>query len=353
MIQVKGHPGAPSRLSGMKGKQPELTRIRPQAPEFGADLPADPLERLVHFAALAPSWHNAQPWKFVIERNAIDLFADLSRWLRVADPDRRELYLSLGCALESLLIAGDYEGFGSETKLFPVAGDDSYVCRIEIRRHGPKRDNAAGDLLHAVPHRHTSHREFDRARPVPEKDLAWLNGAADGERLAFHLLGENGARPALEALLATAEAKLLADRARREELARWAGGGGLGASWLGSKLEQFALTRLVGARHFSQTEATRLASAPHVALLSTRADTPAERVAAGQAYLRIALMAETRGIRAQPFSAPLHLAETRVEVARLFGIGERRPQHLFRLGYAEPEAAHTHRRPLSEILVRT
>jgi nitroreductase len=328
-------------------------RVKPQGPEFGVDLPADPMERLVHFAALAPSWHNSQPWKFVLERDAIDVFADLSRWLRVADPERRELYLSLGCALESLLIAADYEGFGADARLFPVAGDDTYVCRVEIRRGGPKRGNAAADLLHAVPHRHTSHREFDHGHPVPERDLAWLRGVADGERLAFHLLGEDGARRALEALLARAEAKLLADPERRAELGRWIGSGALGTSWLSSKLEQLAVTRLAGARHFSQAEAARLFSAPHVALLSTRADAPADRVATGQAYLRIALMAETRGIRAQPFSAPLHLAEMRAEVARLYGIGERRPQHLFRLGYAEPEAARTRRRALSEILVRT
>lgn len=336
----------------MTRKQPELMRVKPRGAEFGPRLPADPLERLVHFAALAPSWHNSQPWKFVLERDAIDVFADLSRWLRVADPERRELYLSLGCALESLLIAADYEGFGADARLFPVAGDDSYVCRVEIRRGGPKRENAAADLLHAVPHRHTSHREFDRGRRVPEKDLAWLRGVADGGRLAFHLLGEDGARRALEALLARAEAKLLADPERRAELGRWIGSGALGTSWLSSKLEQFAVTRLAGARHFSQAEAARLFSAPHVALLSTRADAPADRVAAGQAYLRIALMAETRGIRAQPFSAPLHLAELRAEVAQLYGIGERRPQHLFRLGYAEPEAARTRRRALSEILVR-
>ena len=67
-------------------------------------LPSHWLSRLVYYARLAPSTHNTQPWKFVIGRREIDVFVDESRWLRVADPFRRELHISLGCAIESLRI---------------------------------------------------------------------------------------------------------------------------------------------------------------------------------------------------------------------------------------------------------
>jgi hypothetical protein len=309
------------------------------------------MERLVHFARLAPSSHNSQPWKFVLERDAIDVFADLTRGLAVADREQRELYISLGCAIESLLIAADYEGFGSEARLFPVAGDESYACRVEIRRAGPKRDNAAAALLHAAPGRHTSHRPFDRARTVAARDLDWLRSAADGDAVALHFLGE-GERGALEALLGRYEAILFSDAGYREELGRWIGEGALGTPWLLSKLGQFALAQLNVNERLAKADAGRLASAPHLALLSTRADGRADQVRAGQAFLRIALMAETRGIRTQPFSPPLELADARAEASRLFGIGGRHAQHLFRLGYAEAEKARTGRRPLAEILVR-
>jgi hypothetical protein len=335
----------------MKDKREALVRIKPRAAEFGPDLPTDPMERLVHFARLAPSSHNSQPWKFVLERDAVDLFADASRWLRVADRDRRELYISLGCALESLLIAADYEGFGSEVKLFPVAGDDNYVCRVGIRRAGPKRDNAAASLVHAMPRRHTSHRDFDKARPVGERELASLRDVADGECVALHYLSAS-AGGALDELLVRAEAKLFADPGYRAELGGWIGEGALGTSWLVSKLGQLAVTTLPAAERFTRAESGRLASAPHIALLSARGDSAVDQVRAGQAYLRIALMAEAHDVRMQPFSAPLEVAETRAAVAQLFGLGERRPQQLFRLGYAEPETVRTRRRTLSEVLVR-
>ena len=67
-----------------------------------SDFPAnasseEKLTFLLRYAILAPSSYNTQPWRFNISGNEIDVFADRSRWLQVADADQRELYLSLGC----------------------------------------------------------------------------------------------------------------------------------------------------------------------------------------------------------------------------------------------------------------
>ncbi|HWD21569.1 MAG TPA: hypothetical protein VG591_00400 [Burkholderiales bacterium] len=330
----------------------KLMRVRPQAPEFGRGVPRDPMERLAYFAHLAPSTHNSQPWRFVVEGDAIDVFADPARALPAADRDRREMYLSVGCALETLLIAADYEGLGVRLAYFPVAADASYVCRVEIMPQGEKRPNSAADLLHAVPRRHTSHRPFDASRPLAQRDLGLMARAVDGNEVAIHFL-DAAAHGELEQLLESAERTLFADPGYREELGRWVGEGALGTTWLISKLGQFAVTQLPLARQVAQTEATWLKSAPVVALLSSRDDRRLFQVRAGQAYVRIALIGESREIRNQPFSAPLELPETRAALGDLFGIGARAPQHVFRLGYAEPEQARTARRPLGEVMLRS
>lgn len=66
---------------------------------------------LVHYAIMAPSGHNTQPWKFRIQENTISIFPDFSRRLPVVDPLDRELYISLGCALENLIVAAGHEGY--------------------------------------------------------------------------------------------------------------------------------------------------------------------------------------------------------------------------------------------------
>ena len=55
---------------------------------------------LLRYAILAPSVRNTQPWAFSVRGNRVHLIADMRKTQPVADPDRRELYISVGCALE-------------------------------------------------------------------------------------------------------------------------------------------------------------------------------------------------------------------------------------------------------------
>jgi len=90
----------------------------------------------------APSAHNSQPWSFFIGDNYIDLFADESRHLPVLDPDRRQLYVSLGCAIANGVVAAAGEGQGTRVELFPLGEDRAqpaarlhFESATEIDRH--------------------------------------------------------------------------------------------------------------------------------------------------------------------------------------------------------------------------
>ncbi len=80
------------------------------------------MRELVHYATLAANGHNTQPWKFAIKENAIEIHPDYSRELAVVDPNHRELWISLGCALENLLVAARASGFAPEVS-YPDAAD--------------------------------------------------------------------------------------------------------------------------------------------------------------------------------------------------------------------------------------
>lgn len=57
------------------------------------------IERALRYAAvratLAPSIHNAQPWRFVVHPRSLDLYAARSRLTPVIDPTGRQL--AIGC----------------------------------------------------------------------------------------------------------------------------------------------------------------------------------------------------------------------------------------------------------------
>jgi hypothetical protein len=50
---------------------------------------------LLRYAVLAPSGHNAQPWQFGLTGDGVLVYADYSRRLPVANPDDRELIMSV------------------------------------------------------------------------------------------------------------------------------------------------------------------------------------------------------------------------------------------------------------------
>lgn len=65
---------------------------------------------LISFAVCAPSGHNSQPWKYQISENQIIIEPDFSKHLPVVDSNDRELFISLGCALENMQIAARHYG---------------------------------------------------------------------------------------------------------------------------------------------------------------------------------------------------------------------------------------------------
>src|SRR6185436_9708579 len=106
----RSHPGGIGSGAGGPPGGDVVTRTV-KAPDPPSEPAPPPLQSLVDYARLAPSTRNTQPWSFAVRGDEIRVFVDRDRWLRVADPDQRELYLSAGCALENLLVAGAHHGY--------------------------------------------------------------------------------------------------------------------------------------------------------------------------------------------------------------------------------------------------
>ena len=78
-----------------------------------ADFPAkakfaEQIRFILNYAVLAPSTHNSQPWLFNIEGPACKIYYDPSLILPEADPESRDLHISIGCAIENLVLAAKY-----------------------------------------------------------------------------------------------------------------------------------------------------------------------------------------------------------------------------------------------------
>jgi hypothetical protein len=74
---------------------------------------------LVQAGILAANAHNAQAWRFAISGQRIDVYDDTGRSLGTVDAYRREVQLSVGCAVENIALAAQAAGLTPSVVLTP------------------------------------------------------------------------------------------------------------------------------------------------------------------------------------------------------------------------------------------
>lgn len=318
-------------------------------PEAGSR--AQQAEYLLRYAILAPSSHNTQPWRFHVEDDRIDVYADWSRWLRVADADQRELLLSVGCALENLVVAAEHHGLTTAVEYVGNPVNAALVARVRLREAAADASpDRPSELFDALTRRRTNHREYD-GRPLPDGLRASLQALAVEPGISIHFTDDARIRRQVDALTLRADALQGADPEWREELSQWLGAGVFGTSWLMSKLAQFAVSHLDLSGSIAKKDHELLQSAPLLGLVAVTDVDRESRVRAGQVFERLFLAVTHAGAALQPMNQILQVAEVRDEFECLLPRDWGTPQITFRLGYA-PAEAHTPRLPLEEVLVR-
>src|SRR5438477_564795 len=98
--------------------------------QFRARSP-QPLD-LVRAAVLAANAHNTQPWRFRLFPDRIDLHAVPERTTGTMDQLRREMYLSLGCALENLTLAAAAAGLAPSVQVVPDPADPTLAASVRL-----------------------------------------------------------------------------------------------------------------------------------------------------------------------------------------------------------------------------
>ena len=123
--------------------------------------------KLVRAAVLASNAHNAQPWLFHVTDSAIDVFADHQRNIGTVDPFLREMYISVGCALENLSLAAEANGYTPTLTLMPNDADSKHAAHFAFAQSPAK----SSPLYDAIPRRHTNRDAYDIAKSVSSDTL--------------------------------------------------------------------------------------------------------------------------------------------------------------------------------------
>ena len=142
------------------------------------------LRTITQFAALAPSVHNTQPWRFTADDHSIEVRADVERMLDVLDPNARQLHISCGIAIEFARLAVRALGRDCVVRLLPQPeGEPTLLATLTVGHPMPTTP-AERALIDAIPRRYTDRGQYDatliapgvlaRMRDVAAERGSWL-----------------------------------------------------------------------------------------------------------------------------------------------------------------------------------
>jgi hypothetical protein len=309
--------------------------------------PGEQARFLLRYAILAPSSHNSQPWRFAIRDDAIDVAFDETRWLQVADPDRRELFISVGCALENLCIAAEHFDVGYDVTYRADEGDD-LVSTVTLDPDSDPSTTRPPKLFDELTERYTSHQLFED-RALSRETRAQFRRVLEADEVTLSLIDEPERKRSIGELQADADEAQMGDPKYRKELGYWVGTGALGSSWLVARIGQAVVSHFDLGDREGRKNSKLVERAPVVAVLATDEDTATAQVKTGQVFERLALLASARDVAVHPLSQILERPDMRIELAARAETGGKVPQHLFRLGYVEEDRTHTPRLPLETV----
>jgi nitroreductase len=316
----------------------------------GAPLEAR-LRFLLRYAILAPSVKNTQPWSFRVDGRTVRIYADRTRRLTVTDPDCRELYISVGCALENLILAAEHFGMAHEVRYTPEGDDAELAATAEFWAGGVRSPERQAIPLDALVQRQNDNSLY-RDVPISLDLRRRLHECVAEPDLRLELSDDGFFRSWVDELTFEADRAEFANPTFRRELGQSIGTGIFSAPGIKARLAGLLVSRVDLGEAVANHDRELVASAALLGLVLGEEDTHAAHLRSGQLFERVWLKATALGVSVHPMSQTMRTPELREAVADLVVSLGWSPQHLFRVGFSTREIRprHTPRRPLEDVL---
>lgn len=175
---------------------------------------SEELQEVFYLASLSPSSHNIQSWLVNVytDENRIEIQIDPERKLSVVDPTGREMYISLGCYIETMTQA--FRAYGYDTTSQFNADEKKMVVTYE-----KVSDTVDQEIINLITTRHTDKSPFYKDKLVVSSTLesAISHSAAN---ITYYPIG-TPEYDIIKSSTMTAYKKQAYDEAAAKELSTW------------------------------------------------------------------------------------------------------------------------------------
>ena len=313
---------------------------------------------IIKDAARAPSGHNTQPWKFEVNESQIIIRPDFTRRLKVVDADDHALFISLGCALENLMLSAKAHRFSSQiTTNFGHDKDEIIVDLTES-------ENDQRDVLYDFIQTRQSTRTVYDSKPIEQSLLELLKAQAEDGNVDILYITDKNQIKELEPFIIEGSNLQFNNKQFVNELVSWfrftkrdaqEKGDGLWVSSMGVPKMPKAIGNLIMKSFVSaKSEARRwknlIDKSAGFALFVAKENSKENWVRLGRSFERFVLKATQLNIKHAHVNMPCEETSVRQKLIHYFNIANgKQPLLLVRFGYSET-APYSFRRPLEEVL---
>ncbi|MGF0319137.1 Acg family FMN-binding oxidoreductase [Nocardia fluminea] len=307
----------------------------------------------VQLACRAPSVHNTQPWRWVLEDTRLHLFRDTDRQLGATDPHGRQAVISCGAALHHLRTAFASHCWNTDVARLPDLSRPDLLATVEFRRW-QEPPSTVFRHAEAIEYRYTD--RLPMASPSGWTSIRLeLEKLVRAHELTLDVLDED-ARTRLSVASEQSAALRRYDMEYQSEIRWWSGHSGMLEGVPTSALVSESEAGRVGvARDFPTPEpmARRgdLRDHARLAVLTATGETPLTWLRTGEALSAALLECTACGLSTCALTHITELTSGRRLLSSLIG-HPGVPQVVLRLGLAPDNHRPplTPRRPLADVL---
>ncbi|OGN01044.1 MAG: hypothetical protein A3B91_02940 [Candidatus Yanofskybacteria bacterium RIFCSPHIGHO2_02_FULL_41_29] len=317
---------------------------------------SDKIKFVLGYAILAPSTHNSQPWLFKIDSNSCKIYYDPKLKLPQADPKGRDLYISLGCMAENIMIASNYFGIFKELKLI---FEGTLAVEIVFRENG-ERNSDLEYLLDTIPRRVNVRGVFED-KTLPDDIGIELLSLNKDQRIRIRFVDDKEKISKIASL--TAEGLRMAHGRPifRQEMSKWMTSSlssrkdGLpGYSLRMPFLLSFIIPVLVKFFDLSlllaKLNRISVSSAPLICFIESEKSSPEIWFETGRLAERLMLHLQSKEIMTSIFVASIEIGDLYKKVQEVIG-NDLIPQFLFCVGYMNQIQGHSPRHKVEKKII--
>jgi len=313
---------------------------------------------IIKDAAKAPSGHNTQPWKFEVNESQIILKPNFDRRLKVVDADDHALFISLGCALENLLLSAKAHGFRTRVEMKFANGADKIIVDLY------KSDDVKKDILFDFIERRQCTRTVYDDKPIEESLLDQLKEEVKNESVELIYFTGKEKIKELESFIVEASNRQFNNKEFVNELVSWIrfskrevekkrdgifhasmGMPGVGR-WIGSII----MKDFVSAKSEARRWKNLIEKSAGFALFLVEENSKENWIRLGQSFERFALKSTQLNIRHAHVNMPCEEISIRQNLIQNFKLDSgKQPLLLIRFGYGKV-MPYSFRLPFEKVL---